>query len=436
MSSSSTALTSVDPLLAVIVLATLVALVLAVPPQHLLPAAVLLLPVWLTVGQLRSLGPLAVGAKTSAFLPLALIVVGAVRLRRPIVPAPGSVLAYPWLALVLLLAVVGVEDQALAVAIRVGWATLTVAAAAVAMSLPAYPDFDGMVLRPLLLGLAASVLLLASAVVVDPGTAFANGTSRLFPYAANPNEIGVLLATTIPLALWRATQAGRGRLAWYGVAALSVTTLLLVASRSAMVAAGVGTVPLLWQATRRRLPLLVVAAAGVVMLSLAAMSLVGRAGETVELRRLIELDDRRLEIQQLYIEEEISRRSLVGLLFTTGEYAAGSQDLGIRTHSAYLDLLYLGGLITLLPALALMAASLAAAVAVVRAAPELGWPPSLLTVLAWQLLGSYAHGLTSPALYYPTYVSAFWHVCVAMMFLIGRSRLALRPTRLPVGAAR
>lgn len=424
MTSTTTALTSVDPLLAVVVLVAAGALVLAVPRHRLLPAAVLLLPIWLTVGQLRSLGPVAVAAKTTAFLPLALILVGALRQRRVTGSWPGAVLAYPWLAVLLLLTAAGVEDRAIALAIRIGWVVLTVAAAAVAQHVLAYDDFAGTVLRPLLLGLAASVLLLASSVVVDPGTAFANGTARLFPYAANPNEIGVLLATTIPLALWRATQAGRGRAAWYGVAALSVTTLLLVASRSAMVAAAIGALPVLWQATRRRPGLLAVAVAGVALLAVGALSLVERAGETVELGRLVELDDRRLEIQQGYLEQEVARRPLVGLLFSSGEYAAGSQDLGVRTHSAYLDLLYLGGLVTLLPALALMAASLAAAAVVVRRAPELGWPPSLLAVLAWQLAGLYAHGLTSPALYYPTYVSAFWHVCVAMVFLFGRARLA------------
>lgn len=438
MPDTTTALTSVDPLLAVLVATVAGLLVLAVPAPRLLPAAVLLLPVWLTVGQLRSLGAVAVAAKTSAFLPLALIGIGALRLRRRADPPPGGVLAYPWLALLLLLAVGGVEDQAVALAIRAGWVILTVAAAAVALTVPAYDDFARTVLRPLLLGLTASVLLLASSVVVDPATAFANGTSRLFPYAANPNEIGVLLATAIPLTLWRAGQAGRGRAAWYAVAALSVTTLLLIASRSAILAAAIGVVPLLWQVTRNRFPVLVAAVAGIALLTLGATSLVERSGETVELGRLVELDDRRLEIQQLYLEREISQRPLVGLLFSTGEYAAGSQELGVRTHSAYLDLLYVGGLITLLPAVALIAVSLAAAVSVVRRAPELGWPPSLLAVLAWQLAGLYAHGLASPALYYPTYVSAFWHVCIAMLFLVGRARLAQQPRGLPLlaGAGR
>ena len=110
-------------------------------------------------------------------------------------------------------------------------------------------------------------------------------TLRAIGTAVDPNVLGATLAVALPIAIWLAANAARGRrLAWSAAAALIALGILLSFSRGAWIGAGAGV--LLLTALRR--PRL---AAGLLFVGALALLLPGGPGPLAHLRSGLLADD-------------------------------------------------------------------------------------------------------------------------------------------------
>lgn len=378
--------------------------------QLRLKAALALLVVWLAVADMRDLA-VAEAAVVSSVVPVLLVAAAALQHPGARRNLPRVAYAFPFLAALAVPYVFGVEDFAHALAIRVQWFAMTVAALLVMRTIAdrralAY-TLDGLVW-----GLAAVVVVAASSLVVEPGQEL-SGHLRFEPYGGQANTFGTSLALAGPLCLYAAlrTRPGLRQFVLVAAGAAALGMVVLTASRAAMVVTFVPIMPLALHAARsgRRTASLVATGtliAGVVIVTVPGVDLdrVDRAWQ----------QDTRVRVASAYTDE-IGQRPMTGLMFTDGLTADRSQAIGTHTHNAYLDWFYLGGISLGVPWMLLAMYTGWRALALLRARHRVGFDSVLAHVLALMLLVMLAQGFATRTLYYPTYSWAFMHVLLAQI---------------------
>ena len=309
------------------------------------------------------------------------------------------------------------NNLALALAIRVQWAILVCAAIAVANTVVDEKSLKR-IWRTLCLGFGLALLLPASELFLNPGSAFL-GTGRFNPYDSNPNHIGVVFAFCPMFAGYAAMYAPRGIKKWFwlGIAALAVGCGLLTASRSTMVVMIGCSVPLVMVWVKR--PALVFL--GAVML-IGAIGLTMTFAENVRFVRFSPADI--LESKRIaFIGEHpywplIAERPLFGLLETEDEsFLRADTALYGHPHNAYWELLYFGGFTYGIPWFLLVGYTFFCVFIVWQRRKHIRTDPLLVNLLIALMVMIYAHGFVNHALHYPTTTIAFVHVWLSTVFM-------------------
>lgn len=398
---------------------------LLVPPRLRLPVALIGLVPYLTAGRLPGLGPVYLLCKATGWAALIAVAVAAIL-------QPGQVRRPHWIAWIYValaaiapIYVLTAEDSLFAVALRIQWLTLVLAAVAVARTVHDAASLER-VMRSLQLGLALGLLLPFSDLILRGAGSFSIGHGRFSPYGANANQIGIFISAAF---VFNAYYALRDRnlllrFVWAGVAALALGMALLTRSRSTAIACVFPALPLLLHAMRR--PVLAVPVGGV--MAVVAMYVISRTAELFSLERLTTLETARVSQGINYIQLSVAQRPVFGLLGTRGMTSQVDESVGTHAHNAYLDAAYVGGLSFLIPLLVLVAASLLSAAYVWRKRRLFDADPLLISTMCFLMVTIYAHGFVNQSIYYPTYTWAFVHVLFSIL-LVTMATEAMRARR-------
>ncbi len=400
------------PLLLVVVVSVAVGF-LAIPAKYRMPTALSLMMIWLTLGEMVDLRLIQPMAKLTGFAMYGLVAVTAWLDPAPRRRTPPLAWMYLVIAAVAFIFILTVRDLALALAIRMQWMILVVAALSVSRTIVDEASLQR-VIRAITLGLAVALLLPLSALVLHPAQSF-HGVGRFFPYGTNPNHIGVLFALAAPLTLYWAIRTHTLFLKpiLIGFTAMALGMALLTSSRSTMVVMIGASFPLVVFLTRR--PVLT-AIAGLILAGGIAW-IFGFAG-TVKLERLESLQTGRLETSKRYLTNIIAERPFLGLLETEGESFLRSDTTGeAHAHNGYTETLYVGGITYAMPVFFLVAYTGLCTVRTWKHRRLIGADPLLINLLVAFMVMTYAHGFVNHSLYHPTTTLSFVHVFLSVFFM-------------------
>lgn len=382
------------------------------PRTRRLEVSIVLTVVWLTLCRMPDLEIQKVARLTSPF-PFLLLSAAALLEPGPRCRLPAIAWLWPVLSAASLCFVWTVEDRIPAVAIRLHWFLLTLSAVLVVRTITGRDDL-ARIWRALTLGVALSLLVPLSAILLRPAEAIREGIGRFFPYAANANQIGVLLVLGPVLCCYAAFSSRRlpMRLLWLGMVAASLGMGLLTVSRSVVVLTALSLVPLAQRLVSR--PGTAIVSGSIVVLGVVA--LIGEIGTPAKFDRLGSLESARYELWREYVDV-IADRPFLGLWGTRGLLSTHEPTLGHHPHSAYLYNAYLGGLALTLPMAWITLRSLRGSWAVWRARHRLDAEPLMLTLMGGIFVASVLHGFVNGTIYFPTYSWSWIHVSFSVFFL-------------------
>ncbi len=392
---------------------------LAIPAQYRLVLALSIVPVWLTIGRLPDLGILSPAAKLSSSLVLFLVAVGAFLHPGPRRRMPGLVWLYVIMAVVSFLYVFQVSDRMVALLLRTQWLMMVLAAIALVRTVVTFQDLLR-IINGLAFGCFLALLLPLSGLILFPGEAFLRGAGRFQPYGVNSNQIGMLFALSIPLLYYKAitTRAVSLKPIILGAVGLTIGMALLTASRQTALAILMVGIPIIFKLSRRPVITIVALAVG-----FGAVTYVVGLAENTAFDRFTQLESERMVIWQQYINQVYTSRPLFGLLGVNSELAFRSSVVGAHPHSAYFNLMYMGGLSLFVPMMILLVTSLSCALRAWRMRNQMGVDPLLISLLGALLLAMYTQGIFNQVVYWPTYTWSFVHVVLAIFFITIGSEL-------------
>ncbi len=384
-----------------------------VPKEKKLFLALVVLVPWITIARCQGLGEIAAAAKLSsggAYLLIALASLAHPGQKRS---TPIVLWIYPAMAFIWIFMIWSTEDATVGVVLRIQWLLVTLASIFLVKTIVVYEDFLR-IINALTIGCFVALLIPLSALLMDPAGAFARGIGRFEPHGANPNQIGMLFALSAPLIglammVWKRNSL---RPMLIGLLSLSIGMALLTASRMTALSIIFATFPIILVLTKR--PMITVL--GLIIVAAVLTTLMSMV-ESVSLDRLGSLESGRTEIWSVYAKEDFIRRPLFGLLGTSGESYFGSHAVGQHPHSAWFSMMYQGGLILLLPMMAMVAYSTVAGYGVWKNRYYLGGNPLVYSVMFMLLMAMYLQGFTNQVVYYPTYTWSFMHVVLAGLFI-------------------
>ncbi len=385
---------------------------LVIPGKYRMPISLSLMMIWLPLGEMADLGLIQAIAKVTGFAVYGLVAVTAwldITPRRRTPPMAWMYLVTAAFAFVFILTV---SDFALALAIRVQWMILVVAALSVSRTIVDEASLQR-VIRAITLGLAVALLVPLSALVLHPTQSF-HGLGRFFPYGTNANHIGVLFAMAGPLTLYWAIRTKLVVLKpiLIGFTAMAVGMGLLTASRSTMIVMIGASFPLVVALTRR--PVLTAIAGLVLAGSIAWMF---GFGGNVQFERFASLETGRVEIGKRYLDI-IAERPFLGLLETEGESFLRSEFTGqMHAHNGYLETLYFGGMVYGIPVFFLVGYTGLCAFRSWRNRRLIVADPLLIELLAAFIVMTLAHGFVNHSLFYPTTTLAFFYMLLSIFFM-------------------
>ncbi|MEM9166849.1 MAG: hypothetical protein AAGB48_07465 [Planctomycetota bacterium] len=387
---------------------------LLIPPRLRLPSMLIFMVVWVTVSRLSGLGIIAGVAKVSAVGAYLAVAVAAQIDPGPKRPVPPVGYIYPLMAFVSILFILTVTDVSLALALRVQWIALVFAAIAVARTVVDAASLMR-VLAPIVIGLVISTGITMAPLLLNPGDAFRAGLGRFEPYGASSNQIGVAFSMMIVFG-FLGMQLVRNimyKVVLGGAAGAALGMGLLTGSRSTMITAIVPLIPQLRGLIKRPVVLVLV---GILAVSLIPFVL-GKSEDNT-FKRFGSLETSRVQIFVQYVTGSIAERPLLGLTGTTGQSFIGDDEADSHSHNAYLDLAYQGGIIYLFPMLVVVGYTFYCMLYTWKNRRLVyDVEPLMISVLAVQLGMMYAHGFVNGAIYYPTYVWAFVHVLLSLIFM-------------------
>ena len=333
-------------------------------------------------------------------------------------PGPRrSLPRFLWLYLVMaaiaFLFVLRVEDRTVALVLRLQWFTLVFAAIMLARTIVTAQDLMRIV-NALAFGCFLALVLPLSALILFPRESFMKGGNRFEPYGVNSNQIGMLFALALPLLAYKGLTARRAVFKPILLAAAGITVgmALLTGSRQTLLAILMVSIPLVFKFSKR--PVMTIL--GLAIGAFAVTYVMGMADATA-VERLSDFESERIYIWEAYIRDVFAQRPLFGLLGVRGEEAFKSSVVGIHPHSAYFNMMYMGGLVYTLPMLWLLWKSVKSTMAVWRGRTMLGTDPLLISILATLLGAMYVQGLFNQVVYWPTYAWSFLHVILACFFI-------------------
>ncbi len=411
---------NVVPLWALIAIPMLLLSTVWLLPSRLrLRVALVLTPIMLFPNRAEEMGVIFTLAKIAIALPYALILAGAWRDVRMVGRMPGILWIYIGLALVSPLYVITTIDAGIALAHRVNWLVLTLAAIALARV-----TWDNERLAQFLLwitvGCAIALAVGAAHLFIEPSTAFRAG-GRFRPWGTNPESMTGLIVVCFSLALyfviWGRRSVGE-QVLMYSSLILAAAMLVLTATRTTFVVAIVAALPSLAPALRR--PFVMIFSVVVGILAIASVFWVTdfRAEST---ERFLDMTSQRPDHVIEYFTLVIGKRPWLGLMGTTGESYFAASEIGYHTHNAYTGLLYVGGLSYALPWLLMMAVTVHAMSRVWWKARYTGFDAMLLRLLAFLMVGIYLAGLPQQNIFFANDILAFMHIYLSSFFII-RSR--------------
>jgi O-Antigen ligase len=370
------------------------------------------LPLWLALSRFPELGPVQAFSKVSGMFYFGVVAFAALTHPGPKRKIPFILWLYPLLGLLSVFYVLGAEDAAIAVVLRIQWFFLTLAALMVVRTITTEAQLTK-VLYCLFLGSTAAGTLAFLAVVKDPGAAFAGGLGRVQPWGANQNHVGPIFVLMTPLGLYFGLRAHTQvtRLIAFGAFGLGGIMALLTASRSVVFPVAGLVLVIGWELRRR--PLVIVGAAvAVIPILLFAGGFVADAN----VDRLGSLETERFERWKEYLGV-IMQHPMFGIMFETGELAASAEEVGGHAHNAYLDALRVYGLSLCVPLFALAAWSSWSAFKVWMRRKQFAQDNLLITMLTAFMAMVYFHGVVTIVIYYSNYTWSFFHVFLSSLFI-------------------
>jgi len=386
---------------------------LAVPARYRLVIALSIVPIWLTIGRLPDLGIISQAAKVSSAMVFFLVGLGAFLHPGPRRQLPTLVWLYLIMACVMFLYVFQVQDRMLAMILRLQWLMVVFAAIMLIRTVVTFQDLQR-IINGLAFGCFLALLLPLSGLILFPGEAFLRGAGRFQPYGVNSNQIGMLFALSIPLLYYKAisTRAVSLKPVILGAVGLSLGMALLTGSRQTLLAILMVGIPIIFKLSRRPVITLVALAVG-----FGAITYVVGLAENTAFERFTELETNRFEVWGAYTRDVYSQRPLFGLLGVNSEMAFRSSVVGAHPHSAYFNLMYMGGLSLFVPMMILLFTSLSCAFRTWRMRNFIGADPFLISILGMLLVAMYTQGIFNQVVYWPTYTWSMVHVILSVFFI-------------------
>jgi len=387
---------------------------LLIPPRLRLSAALIALVPYLTIGRLPGLGAAYHICKATGWAALIAVAVAAMLQSGPVRRPHWIAALYVVIAAIAPVYVLTTEDSVFAVALRLQWLIMILAAIAVARTIHDGPSLER-VMRGLQIGFAVALLIPFSDLVLRGAGSFAIG-----------NQTGIFIAVGFVFSAYYALRDRNMmlRVVWAGFAAMAFAMALLTKSRSTAIACVFPVIPLLIHSLRR--PLLALPILGV--MALVGVYVISRTAELFTLSRLRDVETERVSQAADYIALSIAQRPVFGLLGTSGMNSAVDDEIRTHAHNAYLVTAYVGGLSFLVPLLFLAAVSMLSAWYVWKQRRLFDVDPLLISVLCFLMFMVYAHGFINHSIYYPTYTWAFLHILLSIL-LTTMAAEALRSRR-------
>ncbi|MCH2149229.1 MAG: hypothetical protein MK095_07325 [Phycisphaerales bacterium] len=388
---------------------------LAIPSQHRIFAALAVMPIWLTMSRLPDfqITWLPPAAKITSIMGYSFVGLAAMLHPGPRRELPRYVWLYLAMAVIAIVFVLRVDDRTVALILRLQWLTLVFAGIMLARTIVSAQDLMRIV-NALAFGCFFALALPLSALILFPGESFLKGGNRFEPYGVNSNQIGMLFALALPLLAYKGLQARTAILKplLLGAAGITVGMALLTGSRQTLLAILMVSVPLIFKFSKRPVLTIIALAVGAF-----AVSYVMGMADATAIDRFSDFESERIYIWQAYIRDVFMQRPLFGLLGVSGEEAFKSSVVGMHPHSAYFNMMYMGGLLYTVPMLWLLWKSLVSMKQVWSNRSLLGVDPLIISILAMLLGAMYVQGLFNQVVYWPTYAWSFLHIILACFFI-------------------
>jgi hypothetical protein len=394
-----------------------VAFFVLIPARIRLDLAIVATFLWLTLGELIGLGMIQAVAKATGFAAYLMLIAVALMEPGPKRRVPPIAWLYIATGLQAFIYIMTVSNFPQALAVRVQWLLLVIAAIAVARTIVDEASLKR-ILIAVAMGYAVGLFLPFSELLLNPAAAF-KATGRFNPYDSNPNHIGIVFGLTPPLAAYAALQvrSKSKKVWWLGSAAIALGCGLLTASRSTMaMMIGIGFPLALAWIKRPALAFLgALALMGGVLLASFFVETVSWERFTPE---AIMESGRIQSLADHPYWPIIEERPLFGVLETEGEsFLRSDQELMGHPHNAYWELLYFGGFTYGIPMIFLAAYTLWCVYGVWRVRMTIQADPLLVNMAIALMVMTYAHGFVNHAIHYPTTTLAFVHVWLSVVFI-------------------
>ena len=391
----------------------LVLLFFMIPAENRLFLSLMLVTPWLSMARAQDLSLIAAGAKLSSGLSFLLVAYAAITHPFPKRKLPLIVYLYPIMAFIWILLILGVEERSVGVVLRIQWLCVTIAGVSLARTIVTYKDFKR-IINGFTVGCMIALLIPISALVLFPGESFLKGIGRFQPYGSNSNQVGMLFALAAPLlgyAMLTWPKKYRPMIIFY--LSLTLGMALLTASRQTSIAILMTSFPILFVLSKR--PIVTIIGLTIAASGLGWILSIG--GDTSPIERLTSLETGRPQLWYRYITEVYTRSPLYGLFGSSGESYFRSNIIGQHPHSAWMNMMYHGGLLLFIPQITLVIYSCYAGIRVWMNRKYLNGDPLLFSIVLLLLLAMYVQGTFNQVVYWPTYSWSFLHVAFASTFI-------------------
>lgn len=409
------------PIVMIAVIGTLVAF-LATPSRHRCSLLLCVLPTVLFASKCPELNVIQSVTKLASGPLLLLLALAAFLQPGPKRQIPPIAYLYVLAGFYTLFCITGIQSLGDGLLLKGQWVVLTIAGLSLSRCIVTMKDLDR-ILSSIAIGAIASLSIPASSIAIQQGKAFVAGLSRLAPWGAGSNIIGVtlMLAASLSLYMVLKTPNGPRRLFFLGAFVAGVGFVVITGSRMSVFSLGIISMIMLLPYMKR--PGLLLVIGGVVAAGLPFFTSFDEgAGQ-----RLASLDSSgRTEIWAEYFG--LSLRRPLGLMGNTGGELLQDIEIGDHAHNAWIDLLYVGGYPLLFMHLAILIPAIIGAVRFWRYRKM--WPTneSRMTarMLCALLFAMFAQSNTNQALLYPTYTWAllgvtFFTLIISLASELGRS---------------
>jgi len=415
----------VDPLVAAVLVLVAVGGFVLMPRRWQLPGSLFLLGLTQTLARLPEL-PGVVVISLLVIGPCYVAIIAAVLMDpAPRRPLPGWSLAMLAVSALAVGYVTEAQDAPLAVAARLQWLLMALAASLLAASIDSQERLTA-TLTPLCLGLGLGCGVTLTPFLLDPSRGIAAGYGRYMPFGCNPNQIGSVYAATAILGghLWLQRKPGAVQVACMLSGALALALLVITVSRLGllMVALAVlAMVPVLARRPWQCAVLVLVLGFGLFRFLMAA--------DGMSFTRM----DAGLDRSHFWMAAlgQLEDRPWFGMLGVANLRVFNGDE---NVHNAYLSFLCLGGLSLGIPLFAWEGRSLLAGGQLLVRQWLSGRDTATVAVLLAYAVGLKASGFANEIVYYPVYTAAFMNVLLSGLFLGAVARRAAgAAARVPTG---